>query len=135
MDETGSTANTELKYNEKSIVIDTIKPSAPTVTLTKASGSGLTDNEMENGISEQLNVSISSTEVGTVIEYSTNGGAKYEKGTKAVLGDTGSKKTFYIVARQTDKAGNMSKPSAKTSVTVDLQEMGISKITTTPIFI
>ena len=133
LDENGSAPNTELKYNEKSIVIDTIKPSAPTVTLTKASGSDLTNNEMENGISEQLNVSISSTEDGTVIEYSTNGGAKYEEGTKAVLGDTGSKKTFYIVARQTDKAGNMSKPSAKTSVTVDLQEMGISKITTTKV--
>lgn len=133
LDENGSAPNTELKYNEKSIVIDTIKPSAPTVTLTKASGSDLTNNEMENGISEQLNVSISSTEDGTVIEYSTNGGAKYEEGTKAVLGDTGSKKTFYIVARQTDKAGNMSGVSKKITVTVDLQEMGISKITTTKV--
>lgn len=133
LDENGSAPNTELKYKEKSIVIDTIKPSAPTVTLTKASGSDLTNNEMENGISEQLNVSISSTEDGTVIEYSTNGGAKYEEGTKAVLGDTGSKKTFYIVARQTDKAGNMSGVSKKITVTVDLQEMGISKITTTKV--
>lgn len=133
LDETGSAPNTELKHDEKTIVIDTIKPSAPTVTLTKASGSGLTDNEMKNGISEQLNVSISSTEVGSVIEYSTNGGAKYEEGTKAVLGDTGSKKTFYIVARQTDKAGNMSGVSKKITVTVDLQEMGISKITTTKV--
>lgn len=133
LDENGSAPNTELKYKEKTIVIDTIKPLAPTVTLTKASGSDLTDNEMKNGISEQLNVSISSTEVGSVIEYSTNGGAKYEEGTKAVLGDTGSKKTFYIVARQTDKAGNMSKPSDKITVTVDLQEMGISKITTTKV--
>lgn len=133
LDENGSAPNTELKYKEKSIVIDTIKPSAPTVTLTKASGSDLTNNEMENGISEQLNVSISSTEVGSVIEYSINGGAKYEEGTKAVLGDTGSKKTFYIVARQTDKAGNMSGVSKKITVTVDLQEMGISKITTTKV--
>lgn len=133
LDENGSAPNTELKYKEKSIVIDTIKPSAPDVTLTKASGSDLTNNEMENGISEQLNVSISSTEDGTVIEYSTNGGAKYEEGTKAVLGDTGSKKTFYIVARQTDKAGNMSGVSKKITVTVDLQEMGISKITTTKV--
>ena len=124
--ETKPTEATTLKHNKKTIVIDTDTPAFPTVTLKKTNGETVTGGE----VSEQLTMNISG-ENGAKIEYSITGGAGYDIGNTRVLGDTGSKKTFYIVARQTDKAGNMSKPSAKITITIDLQEMGISMITTT----
>ena len=118
---------TTLEYKGKNIKIDTTAPTAPTVTLKKQSDSNPLNNN--DTVSEQVTMSITGEE-GAVISYSINGGANYEIGTSKVLGDTGSKKTFYIVTRQVDKAGNMSPTSDKMIITVDLQEMGLSKITT-----
>ena len=118
---------TTLEYKGKNIKIDTTSPLAPTVTLKTQSDS----NELNNNsnVSEQVTMSIVGEE-GAVISYSINGGADYEKGASKVLGDTGSEKTFYIVTRQVDKAGNMSPTSNKMIITVNLKEMGLSKITT-----
>ena len=129
--ETKPAESTTLKHNEKTIVIDTITPDAPSVTFKDAGGYKVATNI--GNVSEQLTMEISGEGNGEKIEYSINGGADYFVGISKVLGDTGSKKTFYIMAKQTDKAGNMSKPSDKITVTVDLQEMGISKITTTKV--
>ena len=129
--ETKPAESTTLKHNEKTIVIDTITPDAPSVTFKDAGGYQVATNI--GNVSEQLTMEISGEGNGEKIEYSINGGADYFVGISKVLGDTGSKKTFYIMAKQTDKAGNMSKPSDKITVTVDLQEMGISKITTTKV--
>ena len=118
---------TTLEYKGKNIKIDTTAPTAPTMTLKKQSDSNPLNNN--DTVSEQVTMSITGEE-GAVISYSINGGANYEIGTSKVLGDTGSKKTFYIVTRQVDKAGNMSPTSDKMIITVDLQEMGLSKITT-----
>lgn len=127
--ETKPAESTTLKHKEKTIVIDTITPAAPKVTFKDAGGYKVATNI--GNVSEQLTMEISGEGNGEKIEYSINGGADYFVGISKVLGDTGSKKTFYIMAKQTDKAGNMSKPSDKITVTVDLQEMGISMITTT----
>ena len=118
---------TTLEYKGKNIKIDTTSPLAPTVILKTQSDS----NELNNNsnVSEQVTMSIVGEE-GAVISYSINGGADYEKGASKVLGDTGSEKTFYIVTRQVDKAGNMSPTSNKMIITVNLKEMGLSKITT-----
>ena len=129
--ETKPAESTTLKHNEKTIVIDTITPAAPDVTFKDAGGEEVATDI--GNVSEQLTMEISGEGNGEKIEYSINGGADYFVGISKVLGDTGSKKTFYIMAKQTDKAGNMSKPSDKITVTVDLQEMGISKITTTKV--
>ena len=129
--ETKPAESTTLKHNEKTIVIDTITPDAPSVTFKDAGGEEVATDI--GNVSEQLTMEISGEGNGEKIEYSINGGADYFVGISKVLGDTGSKKTFYIMAKQTDKAGNMSKPSDKITVTVDLQEMGISKITTTKV--
>lgn len=118
-----------LNFAGKKIVIDTAAPTVPDVKIYK----GTTEISGSMDFSEQVTLKVSG-EAGAQISYSVNGGAEYNAyKSDVVLGDTGSKKTYYIVARQTDKAGNMSSTSTKITVTVDLQEMGISKITTTKV--
>lgn len=125
----GIVSDTVLKHKSKNIAVDTTAPAAPTVKVLNNNAEVADGSTVNNQVT--LNVS---GETGAEISYSVNGGSDYEKYTSdVVLGDTGSKKTYYIVAKQVDKAGNVSKASTKISVTVDLQEMGISKISTTKV--
>ena len=129
--ETKPAEATTLKHNEKTIVIDTITPASPTVILKKAGGDEVATDI--GSVSEQLTMEING-ENGAKIEYSLNSGAdysNYDSKNKPPVGSPGSKATSYIVTKQTDKAGNMSKPSEKITITIDLQDMGISMITTT----
>lgn len=125
----GLSTESVLNHIGKKIVIDTSAPAVPSVGIYN----GDTDVSGTTNFSEQVTLKVSG-ESGAQISYSVNGGAEYKTyESDVVLGDTGSKKTYYIVARQVDKAGNLSATSAKITVTVDLQEMGISKITTTKV--
>lgn len=129
--ETKPAEATTLKHKEKTIVIDTITPASPTVILKKAGGDEVATDI--GSVSEQLTMEING-ENGAKIEYSLNSGAdysNYDSKNKPPVGSPGSKATSYIVTKQTDKAGNMSKPSEKITITIDLQDMGISMITTT----
>ncbi|MCH5150447.1 MAG: hypothetical protein J1G30_07255, partial [Spirochaetales bacterium] len=131
-------SNSNSAYKGKSIVIDTTAPDAPTVKIYKYKKGTDTKEEEEitsfaEAINEEVLLKISSEETDTAIKYSVNNGAEYEDYNKdgVTIGERGSSKTYYIIAKQTDKAGNTSAASAKITITINLQEMGISRIGTT----
>lgn len=99
----------------KDIVIDTTIPSAPTII-------GITDG------SYNVNQTFDITgEAGATIEYSLDNGSTWTADATATLSTDG---TYYIVARQTDMAGNVSSNTAVITVTIDKTAPKIANITT-----
>jgi len=86
-----SPASTVVSFNQ-----DTTAPNAPTVALTTDSG------VLGDGISNVGSLNVTGLEVGSIVEYSTDGGINWTTAFNAVAGLNN------VQVRQTDAAGNVS---------------------------
>jgi len=94
----------------KTITIDTTPPNAPTVELV-----GCEDGDFIYKEGENVSFTVSGTE--TTVEYSTNNGNVWKKYTgKVTISSNGN---YEIIARQTDKAGNVSENSISKKFIID----------------
>lgn len=104
-----SAADTDTEF-----IVDTEKPEKLTVNITA------TKNPTKvNGIDTYIvfpSLSITGNEAGSTVEYLLNNGVSWETYSKAVSIENGSWK---IIARQTDKAGNVSELTEPKSIVVD----------------
>lgn len=87
---------------------DTTPPEAPTIALTTDTGSSATDKITSNGA-----LTVSGTEEGATVEYSTDNGQTWSSSFSPVQGSN----TVHV--RQTDVAGNVSAASAAYTFTLD----------------
>ncbi|MBR6061731.1 MAG: hypothetical protein IKP67_06620, partial [Spirochaetales bacterium] len=123
----GLAAAQVLRYGGKDLIIDT-QCAAPTVTVTNADGSVISGS----GTNRQIKITVTGAADKASSEYSLDAGASYTPYTAAVtVGEAGELKTYKILARQTDKAGNLSPASASQTITVDMRTMGLKSISTT----
>ncbi len=85
----------------RSIVVDTVAPVTPIFALVNDTGSSDSD-----GITSDARVSVTGTEAGASVEYSTDGGGTWSRSFTPVSGSNS------VQTRQTDAAGNVSASSA-----------------------
>jgi large repetitive protein len=81
--------------------LDTTAPAAPTIALTADTGSSNSDHVTSNGA-----VTITGSESGASVQYSTNGGSTWSSSFTAAEGSNS------VLVRQTDAAGNTSTTSS-----------------------
>lgn len=105
----------------KNIVVDTNAPSAPTIVPDESTWG------TKSLVTSATSFTISGTEDGATIEYSTDGGTSWltYKNTAVNLSNNG---TYNVTARQTDKAGNVSSSAETKTVTVEKGDF-LDKIT------
>jgi large repetitive protein len=90
-----------------SFTLDTTAPTAPAVALTQDTGSSNSDHITKNGA-----LTVSGTESGATVQYSSNGGATWSSSFTAAEGNN------TVLVRQTDVAGNAG-ASSSLSFTLD----------------
>lgn len=98
----------------KNIIIDTTAPTSPGIVL-----NNFKDGDYLTSFSVNPSFTLSKIEEGATVEYSTNGGTiwkEYNEDEEVVIPANG---TYTIVARQTDKAGNVSEKTTPISFTID----------------
>lgn len=96
----------------KTITIDTTSPKAPTVELVDCKDGDFIYEEEKN-----VSFTVSGKEDGATVEYSTNNGNVWKKYTgKVTISSNGN---YEIIARQTDKAGNVSVDSISKNFIID----------------
>ena len=99
----------------KTITIDTTSPNTPIV-QTYVDGEE-SDGEFIYEEGKNVTFTVSGTETGATVEYSTNNGNVWKKYTgKVTISSNGN---YEIIARQTDKAGNGSKNSSSKKFIID----------------
>ncbi len=94
--------------------VDTTAPAAPTLALVADTGASATD-----GITSNANVSVSNLAVGTIREFSTNGGTSWTAFTGSSFAVPGGDGARSVIVRQIDVAGNISPSSAPLAFTLD----------------
>jgi large repetitive protein len=97
MDTAGNVSGT----SSLNFTLDTTAPAAPTIALTADTGSSNSDHVTSNGA-----VTITGTESGASVQYSTNGGSTWSSSFTAAEGSNS------VLVRQTDAAGNTSSISS-----------------------
>ncbi len=100
----------------KNIVIDTLAPAAPGVSLAHDTGSSATDKVTSDG-----SLSLSGVEGSAAVEYSADGGATWSASFSAAEGAND------VLVRQTDVAGNVS-GNGSLSFTLDTVAPAVSSI-------
>jgi hypothetical protein len=98
-----STASTAYTFT-----LDTATPAAPSLALTTDTGSSASDKITSNGA-----LTVTGTESGATVEYSTNGGTSWSNSFTPATGSNS------VQVRQTDVAGNVSYPSQPFLFTLD----------------
>jgi autotransporter-associated beta strand protein len=107
MRQTDVAGNVSTASSAYTFTLDTAAPSAPTVALTTDTGSSNSDKITSNGA-----LTVSGTEPGATVEYSTNGATWSSSFTPAQGSNT-------VYVRQIDVAGNVSGPSGAYAFTLE----------------
>ena len=91
-----------------SFTYDATAPAAPTVALARDTGASATDGVTTDGA-----ITVTGTEAGAAVQYSTNGGQTWSSSFTAVAGANA------VLVRQVDAAGNVSAVSPVLNFTLD----------------